>query len=67
MVLYFMMKQVVNLGINMVKLKIVIDNLKPRRSVINVEGCRETVLTSANLMDENSFQHPTKVSLVVVQ
>ncbi|KAI5671790.1 hypothetical protein M9H77_12154 [Catharanthus roseus] len=57
--------KVVNLGINMVKLKIVIDNLKPRRSVINVEGCRETVLTSANLMDENSFQHPTKVAPIL--
>ena len=49
-----------NFGTNIVNLKIVVDGLEPNS--INLSKSTKTVLTSTNLMDENSFNEPKKVS-----
>lgn len=51
--------KIVNFGSNIVNLKISIDGLKP--SSFQSLGSTRTVLTSSNLMDENSFDEPNKV------
>ncbi|ONH94531.1 hypothetical protein PRUPE_7G021200 [Prunus persica] len=52
--------KIVNFGTNIVNLKIVVDGLEPNS--INLSESTKTVLTSTNLMDENSFNEPKKVS-----
>lgn len=52
--------KIVNFGSNFVNLKISIDGLKP--SSFQSLGSTRTVLTSSNLMDENSFIEPNKVA-----
>ncbi|XP_059668258.1 alpha-L-arabinofuranosidase 1-like [Cornus florida] len=54
--------KVVNFGSSTVKLKISIDGLK--LNSIQSIGSTKTVLTSDNLMDENSFKEPKKVAPV---
>ncbi|KAI5317002.1 hypothetical protein L3X38_036709 [Prunus dulcis] len=51
--------KIVNFGTNIVNLKIVVDGLEPNS--INLSESTKTVLTSTNLMDENSFNEPKKV------
>ncbi|KAI5316984.1 hypothetical protein L3X38_036691 [Prunus dulcis] len=51
--------KIVNFGTNIVNLKIVVDGLEPNS--INLSKSTKTVLTSTNLMDENSFNEPKKV------
>lgn len=51
--------QVVNFGSNSVNLKISVSGLDPNS--VKLSGTKMTVLTSTNLMDENSFKEPTKV------
>lgn len=55
----FILLQVVNFGSNAVTLKISIDGIDP--NLFQSFGCTKTVLTSINVMDENSFIAPTKV------
>ncbi|KAH0972680.1 hypothetical protein GBA52_024836, partial [Prunus armeniaca] len=50
--------KIVNFGTNIVNLKIVVDGLEPNS--INLSESTKTVLTSTNLMDENSFNEPKK-------
>ncbi|XP_041025865.1 alpha-L-arabinofuranosidase 1-like isoform X2 [Juglans microcarpa x Juglans regia] len=52
--------KIVNFGNDTVNLKISVDGLEPN-STIQLSGSTKTVLTSSNLMDENSFNEPTKV------
>lgn len=52
--------QVVNLGTNTVNLKVSVKGLEPNS--ISPSGSTKTVLTSNNLMDENSFSEPKKVT-----
>ncbi|XVE90757.1 hypothetical protein DITRI_Ditri20bG0102900 [Diplodiscus trichospermus] len=54
--------KVVNLGSNSVKLKISVSGLDPNS--VKLSGSTKTILTSTNLMDENSFQQPKKVAPV---
>lgn len=54
--------KVVNFGGNQVNLKIAIEGLDPR--LIDYSRSSKTVLSSTSVMDENSFQNPTKVSMV---
>ncbi|XP_076893169.1 alpha-L-arabinofuranosidase 1-like [Bidens hawaiensis] len=54
--------KVVNYGSNNVNLKITFKAFNPR--LIDYSKSSTTVLTSTNVNDENSFQNPTKVSLV---
>nr|ABF22680.3 alpha-L-arabinofuranosidase [Prunus persica] len=51
--------KIVNFGTNIVNLKIAVDGLEPNS--INLSESTKTVLTSTNLMDENSFNEPKKV------
>ncbi|KAI5317038.1 hypothetical protein L3X38_036745 [Prunus dulcis] len=51
--------KIVNLGTNIVNLKIVVDGLEPNS--INLSESTKTVLTSTNVMDENSLNEPKKV------
>lgn len=51
--------QVVNFGSNSVKPKMSLDGLDPNS--IKLSGVTMTVLTSSNVMDENSFKEPNKV------
>lgn len=41
-------------------LKVLVTGLDP--NVMRVSGSKRTVLTSSNLMDENSFTQPEKVN-----
>ncbi|KAG8372213.1 hypothetical protein BUALT_Bualt12G0043100 [Buddleja alternifolia] len=52
--------KVVNFGSDTVKLQISIDGLEPNS--IQASGSRKTELTSANVMDENSFGVPDKIT-----
>ncbi|XP_040999512.1 alpha-L-arabinofuranosidase 1-like [Juglans microcarpa x Juglans regia] len=52
--------KIVNFGNDTVNLKISVDGLEPN-STIQLSGSTKTVLTSGNLMDENSFKEPNKV------
>ncbi|KAI3672526.1 hypothetical protein L6452_38615 [Arctium lappa] len=54
--------KVVNYGSNKVNLEIAIQGLDP--NLIDYSGSTRTLLSSTNVMDENSFQNPTKVSPV---
>ncbi|KAF2612960.1 hypothetical protein F2Q70_00009786 [Brassica cretica] len=49
----------VNFGDNSVNLKVLVTGLDP--NVMKVSGSKRTVLTSTNVMDENSFTQPEKV------
>ncbi|XP_021831357.1 alpha-L-arabinofuranosidase 1-like [Prunus avium] len=51
--------KIVNFGTNIVNLKILVEGLEPNS--INLSESTKTVLTSTNLMDENSFNEPKKV------
>ncbi|TKY62770.1 Alpha-L-arabinofuranosidase 1 [Spatholobus suberectus] len=51
--------KVVNFGTNAVNLKISLDGLEPNS--LQLSGSTKTVITSANVMDENSFSQPKKV------
>lgn len=51
--------QAVNFGAKNVTLKITIDGFE--ENSIQLLGSAKTVLTSSNVMDENSFNEPTKV------
>ncbi|XP_027353356.1 alpha-L-arabinofuranosidase 1-like isoform X1 [Abrus precatorius] len=51
--------KVVNFGVNTVNLKISFDGLEPNS--LQLSGSTKTVLTSSNVMDENSFSQPKKV------
>ncbi|XP_057437861.1 alpha-L-arabinofuranosidase 1-like [Lotus japonicus] len=51
--------KVVNFGANTVNLKISLNGLDPNS--LQPSGSTRTVLTSANVMDENSFSQPKKV------
>lgn len=57
--------QVVNFGSNIVNFKISVNGLE--KNSIQISGSTKTVLTSANLMDENSFSEPMKVSEVFLR
>jgi hypothetical protein len=52
--------QAVNYGGTALNLQLVITNM-PSSDKIQALDSSMTVLTSTNLMDENSFSHPTKV------
>ncbi|MBA0642853.1 hypothetical protein Goklo_027190, partial [Gossypium klotzschianum] len=52
--------KVVNFGNNSVNLQISVDGLDPNS--VKLSGSTKTTLTSANLMDENSFKEPKKVA-----
>ncbi|PPD88581.1 hypothetical protein GOBAR_DD14470 [Gossypium barbadense] len=52
--------KVVNFGSNSVNLQISVDGLDPNS--VKLSGSTKTTLTSANLMDENSFKEPKKVA-----
>ncbi|CAL9220318.1 unnamed protein product [Arabidopsis halleri] len=49
----------VNFGGNSVNMKVLVTGLDP--NVMRVTGSKKTVLTSTNVMDENSFSQPEKV------
>ncbi|KAJ4865894.1 Alpha-L-arabinofuranosidase 1 [Raphanus sativus] len=49
----------VNFGATSVNLKVLVTGLDP--NVMKVSGSKRTVLTSTNVMDENSFTQPEKV------
>lgn len=51
--------KIVNFGNNYVNLKI---SIKFDENSVQLTGSKKSVLTSANVMDENSFANPTKVS-----
>lgn len=51
--------KIVNFGSNNVNLKI---STKYNQNSVRLTGSKKTVLTSSNVMDENSFDDPTKVS-----
>lgn len=51
--------QIVNFGSDTVNLKIYVDGLDPNS--VKLSGSTKTMLTSSNLMDENSFNEPNKV------
>ena len=51
--------QVVNFGSNPMNLKVSVSGLDP--SSVKLSGSTMTILTSTNLMDENSFKEPKKV------
>jgi hypothetical protein len=59
----FFFPQIVNLGSDTVNLKISVSGLS---SSINALGSSSTVMTSSNLMDENSFSNPTKVQPLLI-
>ncbi|KAL7583824.1 hypothetical protein Lser_V15G42661 [Lactuca serriola] len=54
--------KVLNYGSNQVNMKIAIKGLDP--GLIDYSKSSKAVLSSTNVMDENSFQNPTKVSVV---
>ncbi|CAA7059914.1 unnamed protein product [Microthlaspi erraticum] len=49
----------VNFGATSVNLKVLVTGLDP--NVMRVSGSKRTVLTSSNVMDENSFTQPEKI------
>ncbi|XP_010464752.1 PREDICTED: alpha-L-arabinofuranosidase 1-like [Camelina sativa] len=49
----------VNFGATSVNMKVLVTGLDPK--VMKVSGSKKTVLTSTNVMDENSFSQPEKV------
>ncbi|ESQ48963.1 hypothetical protein EUTSA_v10020209mg [Eutrema salsugineum] len=49
----------VNFGASSVNLKVLVTGLDP--NVMKVSGSKKTILTSTNVMDENSFTQPEKV------
>lgn len=51
--------QIVNFGSDTVNLKIAVNGLD--LNTVRLSGSTKTVFTSSNLMDENSFNEPTKV------
>jgi len=51
--------QAVNFGANSVNMQVLVTGLDP--NVMRVSGSKKTVLTSTNVMDENSFSQPEKV------
>nr|ABV08816.1 alpha-L-arabinofuranosidase [Fragaria x ananassa] len=51
--------KIVNFGSNIVNLRIRVDGLEPNS--VSMSGSTKTVLTSKNVMDENSFDEPKKV------
>ncbi|PON89779.1 Glycoside hydrolase [Trema orientale] len=51
--------KIVNYGSDTVNIKISVDGLDPNS--VKLSGATKTVLTSSNLMDENSFNEPNKV------
>lgn len=53
--------QAVNFGANSVNMKVLVTGLDP--NVMRVTGSKKTVLTSTNVMDENSFSQPEKVKI----
>ncbi|XP_072151726.1 alpha-L-arabinofuranosidase 1-like [Setaria viridis] len=53
--------RVVNFGSDAVSLKISASGLE---AIVNALGSTSTILTSGNVMDENSFSNPTKVAPV---
>lgn len=55
----FIKIKVVNFGGSPVNLKVSVTGLDP--NVVRVSGSKKTVLTSTNVMDENSFAQPQKV------
>ncbi|XP_010251797.1 PREDICTED: alpha-L-arabinofuranosidase 1-like [Nelumbo nucifera] len=57
--------KIVNFGSSIVNLKISIDGLEPNSIVLS--GSTKVVLTSNNLMDENSFGAPNKVVPITSQ
>ncbi|KAK8705385.1 hypothetical protein V6N13_048988 [Hibiscus sabdariffa] len=56
----FIRIKAVNFGSNSVNLQISVGGLDPNS--VKLSGSTKTVLTSAKLMDENSFKEPTKVA-----
>ncbi|CAF2155654.1 unnamed protein product [Brassica napus] len=50
----------VNFGATSVNMKVLVTGLDP--NVMKVSGSKKTVLTSTNVMDENSFTQPEKVA-----
>ncbi|CAH8389491.1 unnamed protein product [Eruca vesicaria subsp. sativa] len=50
----------VNFGATSVNLKVLVTGLDP--NVMKVSGSKKTILTSTNVMDENSFTQPEKVA-----
>lgn len=58
-VFFFGFLQVVNFRNVSVSLKISVDGLQTNS--LQLSGATKTVLTSSNVMDENSFKEPTKV------
>ncbi|KAM5550572.1 hypothetical protein ABKV19_027618 [Rosa sericea] len=52
--------KIVNFGSNIVNLRIRVDGLGP--NFVGLSGSNKTVLTSKNVMDENSFGEPKKVT-----
>ena len=52
--------QAVNFGATSVNMKVLVTGLDP--NVMKVSGSKKTVLTSTNVMDENSFTQPEKVA-----
>lgn len=52
--------QVVNFGSDSVNLVISINGLDP--NIVRISGATQTLLTSVNVMDENSFSQPRKVA-----
>ncbi|PON80652.1 Alpha-L-arabinofuranosidase, C-terminal [Parasponia andersonii] len=56
---FLVVVQIVNYGSDTVNIKISVDGLDPNS--VKLSGATKTVLTSTNLMDENSFNEPNKV------
>jgi len=53
--------QAVNFGANSENMQVLVTGLDP--NVMRVSGSKKTVLTSTNVMDENSFSQPEKVKI----
>ncbi|KAK4485617.1 hypothetical protein RD792_008260, partial [Penstemon davidsonii] len=54
--------KIVNFGSNKVILKVIVDGLD--KNLIEAEGSIMTILSSTNVMDENTFNEPKKVSSI---
>lgn len=57
--------QAVNFGATSVNMKVLVTGLDP--NVMKVSGSKRTVLTSTNVMDENSFTQPEKVNEEIIR
>lgn len=57
-------EQIVNFGSDAVNLKVTVDGLDPNSGKLSAST--KTVLTSDNVMDENSFDEPKKVVTMVL-